>query len=40
MMGLKTLLLPLVALPLGQAETVLGVYIFSRHGDRTPKIRM
>lgn len=24
-------------LPLAQAETVLGVYIFHRHGDRTPK---
>ncbi|KAI1160539.1 phosphoglycerate mutase-like protein [Nemania serpens] len=31
-------LLSLAALPLVKSETVLGVYIFSRHGDRTPKI--
>ncbi|KAI1115212.1 phosphoglycerate mutase-like protein [Nemania sp. NC0429] len=30
-------LLSLAALPLVKSETVLGVYIFSRHGDRTPK---
>jgi hypothetical protein len=36
-MGLKTLLLSLAALPLVKTETVLGVYVFSRHGDRTPK---
>jgi len=33
-----TFLLALTALPLAQAETVLGVYIFHRHGDRTSKI--
>jgi hypothetical protein len=33
-----TFLLALAALPLAQAETVLGVFIFHRHGDRTPKI--
>ncbi|KAI0025317.1 histidine phosphatase superfamily, partial [Xylariomycetidae sp. FL0641] len=37
-MELKALLISLAtALPLVEAETVLGVYIFSRHGDRTPK---
>lgn len=36
-MVLRTILLSLAALPLTQAETVLGLYIFSRHGDRTPK---
>ncbi|KAI2621104.1 phosphoglycerate mutase-like protein [Hypoxylon sp. NC1633] len=36
-MQLKALLLSLAALPLAKAETVLGVYIFHRHGDRTPK---
>lgn len=34
---LKASLLSLAALPLAKTETVLGVYIFSRHGDRTPK---
>ncbi|KAI1436607.1 phosphoglycerate mutase-like protein [Xylaria sp. CBS 124048] len=37
-MGLGPLLLSLATLPLVKAETVLGVYVFSRHGDRTPKI--
>ncbi|KAI4869351.1 histidine acid phosphatase-like protein [Hypoxylon rubiginosum] len=36
-MELKTLLLSLAALPLTRAETVLGVYIFHRHGDRSAK---
>ncbi|GAP90501.1 putative acid phosphatase [Rosellinia necatrix] len=36
-MVFKGLLLSLAALPLAKTETVLGVYIFSRHGDRTPK---
>ncbi|KAH9891544.1 histidine acid phosphatase-like protein [Xylariomycetidae sp. FL2044] len=36
-MALKALLLSLAALPFTAAETVLGVYIFHRHGDRTPK---
>ncbi|KAI1373652.1 phosphoglycerate mutase-like protein [Hypoxylon crocopeplum] len=36
-MELKTLLLSLAALPFTKSETVLGVYIFHRHGDRTPK---
>ncbi|KAI1763454.1 phosphoglycerate mutase-like protein [Hypoxylon sp. FL1150] len=36
-MELKTLLLSLTALPLTTAETVLGVYIFHRHGDRSAK---
>ncbi|KAI1137006.1 histidine acid phosphatase-like protein [Hypoxylon sp. FL0543] len=36
-MELKTLLLSLAAVPLTSAETVLGVYIFHRHGDRTAK---
>ncbi|KAI0489550.1 putative histidine acid phosphatase [Xylaria cf. heliscus] len=36
-MASKALLLSLAALPLVKTETVLGVYIFSRHGDRTPK---
>ncbi|KAI8629270.1 phosphoglycerate mutase-like protein [Xylariaceae sp. FL1651] len=36
-MELKAILLSLAALPLVKTETVLGVYIFSRHGDRTPK---
>ncbi|KAI0845566.1 phosphoglycerate mutase-like protein [Daldinia vernicosa] len=36
-MQLKTLLLSSAALPLARGETVLGVYIFHRHGDRTPK---
>ncbi|KAI0526127.1 putative histidine acid phosphatase [Xylaria bambusicola] len=36
-MASKAVLLSLAALPLAQAETVLGLYIFSRHGDRTPK---
>jgi hypothetical protein len=30
-------LLPLALLPLTQAETILGVYVFHRHGDRTTK---
>ncbi|KAI1770876.1 histidine acid phosphatase-like protein [Hypoxylon cercidicola] len=34
---MKTILLSLAALPLTTAETVLGVYIFHRHGDRSPK---
>ena len=39
-MHLKSLLAAAVAVPLipAAAETVLGVYIFSRHGDRTAKI--
>ncbi|KAI2635215.1 phosphoglycerate mutase-like protein [Xylaria nigripes] len=37
-MGLGPLLLSLATLPLVKTETVLGVYIYSRHGDRTPKI--
>ncbi|KAI0815646.1 putative histidine acid phosphatase [Xylaria sp. FL0064] len=36
-MASKAMLLALAALPLVKTETVLGVYIFSRHGDRTPK---
>ncbi|RYC62221.1 hypothetical protein CHU98_g3982, partial [Xylaria longipes] len=36
-MAPKALLLSLAALPLVKTETVLGLYIFSRHGDRTPK---
>jgi len=36
-MDLKAVLLSLAALPLVKTETVLGVFIFSRHGDRTPK---
>ncbi|KAI0110076.1 phosphoglycerate mutase-like protein [Daldinia grandis] len=36
-MQLKTLLLSSAALPLANSESVLGVYIFHRHGDRTPK---
>lgn len=37
-MGFNTLLLSLATLPLlAKSETVLGVYIFHRHGDRTPK---
>ncbi|KAI8959958.1 phosphoglycerate mutase-like protein [Daldinia sp. FL1419] len=36
-MQLKTLLLSSATLPLVKSETVLGVYIFHRHGDRTPK---
>ncbi|CAJ2513337.1 Uu.00g014560.m01.CDS01 [Anthostomella pinea] len=36
-MELTALLFSLAALPLAMSETVLGVYIFSRHGDRTPK---
>lgn len=37
-MHVKGLLVSLASLPLIQAqETVLGVYIFHRHGDRTPK---
>ncbi|KAI0109593.1 phosphoglycerate mutase-like protein [Nemania sp. FL0031] len=35
---LEAILLSLAALPLVKSETVLGLYIFSRHGDRTPKI--
>jgi hypothetical protein len=34
---MKLTLLSLAALPAVGAETVLGVYIFHRHGDRTPK---
>ncbi|KAI1336426.1 histidine acid phosphatase-like protein [Xylariaceae sp. FL0016] len=38
-MELTTLLLSLATLSAAaKAETVLGVYIFSRHGDRTPKV--
>lgn len=33
----KLSILTLAALPLVHSETVLGVYIFHRHGDRTPK---
>ena len=33
----QALLLACAALPLAQAETVLGLYIFHRHGDRTAK---
>ncbi|MCJ1289309.1 hypothetical protein MMC34_000841 [Xylographa carneopallida] len=33
----QALLLVCAALPLAQAETVLGLYIFHRHGDRTAK---
>ncbi|KAK7924611.1 histidine acid phosphatase [Apiospora marii] len=36
-MALKLTLMALASLPLAQSETVLGVYIFHRHGDRTPK---
>ncbi|KAI0966966.1 putative histidine acid phosphatase [Xylaria arbuscula] len=36
-MASKAALLALAASPLANAETVLGLYIFSRHGDRTPK---
>ncbi|KAI0012905.1 histidine acid phosphatase-like protein [Xylariaceae sp. FL0662B] len=36
-MELKALLLSMASLPLVKGETVLGVYIFHRHGDRTPK---
>ncbi|KAH8160369.1 hypothetical protein CIB48_g7884 [Xylaria polymorpha] len=36
-MASKVLLLSLAALPLVKSETVLGLYVFSRHGDRTPK---
>ncbi|RYP07621.1 hypothetical protein DL764_002399 [Monosporascus ibericus] len=36
-MQLKGLLVSLASLPLIKGETVLGVYIFHRHGDRTPK---
>ncbi|KAI0379756.1 phosphoglycerate mutase-like protein [Hypomontagnella monticulosa] len=36
-MALKTILLSLAAMPFANSETVLGVYIFHRHGDRTPK---
>ncbi|KAI1807642.1 phosphoglycerate mutase-like protein [Daldinia bambusicola] len=36
-MQLKTLLISSATLPLARSETVLGVYIFHRHGDRTPK---
>jgi hypothetical protein len=35
------MLLPMLLLStagLGRTETVLGVYIFQRHGDRTPKV--
>ncbi|KAI1845320.1 hypothetical protein JX265_005477 [Neoarthrinium moseri] len=34
---MKLTLLALAALPAVTAETILGVYIFHRHGDRTPK---
>ncbi|KAI1265281.1 hypothetical protein F5Y18DRAFT_388310 [Xylariaceae sp. FL1019] len=34
----RVLLLSWAALPLARTETVLGIYVFSRHGDRTPKI--
>lgn len=37
MMQLAALLLLLPWIPLGAAETVLGAYIFHRHGDRTTK---
>ena len=33
----RTLLFLALSLPLSQAETILGVYIFHRHGDRTDK---
>ncbi|MCJ1421956.1 hypothetical protein MMC32_008323 [Xylographa parallela] len=33
----QALLLACAALPLAQAETVLGLYVFHRHGDRTAK---
>ncbi|KAK8089517.1 histidine acid phosphatase [Apiospora hydei] len=36
-MALKLTLMSLASLPLAQSESVLGVYIFHRHGDRTPK---
>ncbi|RYO75066.1 hypothetical protein DL766_000878 [Monosporascus sp. MC13-8B] len=36
-MHLKGLLASLASLPLIKGETVLGVFIFHRHGDRTPK---
>lgn len=36
-MAKQLALLALAAIPAATAETVLGVYIFSRHGDRTPK---
>ncbi|KAI1446419.1 phosphoglycerate mutase-like protein [Annulohypoxylon stygium] len=36
-MAFKAFLLSLATLPLANSETVLGVYIFHRHGDRTPK---
>ncbi|MCJ1470075.1 hypothetical protein MMC07_008720 [Pseudocyphellaria aurata] len=37
MLALHTILLSFL-LPLSQAESLLGVYIFSRHGDRTAKL--
>ncbi|KAI1104194.1 phosphoglycerate mutase-like protein [Jackrogersella minutella] len=36
-MELKAFLLSLATLPLAKSETVLGVYIFHRHGDRSAK---
>ena len=36
-MALKNLLFCLATVPLASAETILGVYILHRHGDRTPK---
>ncbi|KAI1214084.1 phosphoglycerate mutase-like protein [Annulohypoxylon truncatum] len=36
-MAFKALLLSLATLPLANSETVLGVYIFHRHGDRSAK---
>ncbi|ETS86770.1 hypothetical protein PFICI_00598 [Pestalotiopsis fici W106-1] len=36
-MAKQLALLSLAAIPAVNAETILGVYIFSRHGDRTPK---
>lgn len=36
-MAKQLALLALAAIPAATAETILGVYIFSRHGDRTPK---
>lgn len=36
-MAKQLALLALAAIPATTAETILGVYIFSRHGDRTPK---
>lgn len=36
-MAAKLATLALAAIPAVSAETILGVYIFSRHGDRTPK---